>query len=290
MERWQGWGGPAHCRERVQDSVWISSASVQQGISHSGGLRAGSGNGTRSRYSLEEGGHCGGPSSWQRVRVPQPLRHRSEEGWRLASNSRYNTTELLSHETQVQDAYVSQIRSEDCFHISILPQHRKFLRFAFRGKAYQYWVLPFGLALSPCTFTNCVDAALAPLRFQGIRILNYIDDWLILAQSEQLAVWHWDAVLAHMKDLGLRLEPCTGLKYTFTFMHLADAFIQSDLQLHSGYSFSLVHVIPGNRTHNLLRCWLNALPLWNYQPEPDPSPCFFFFLLPKQLILYCFSN
>ncbi len=31
-------------------------------------------------------------------------------------------------------------------------------------------------------------------------------------------------------------------------LHLSDAFIQSDLQLHSGYTFSLVHVIPGNRT------------------------------------------
>ncbi len=28
-------------------------------------------------------------------------------------------------------------------------------------------------------------------------------------------------------------------------MHLADAFIQSDLQLHSGYTFWLVHVFPG---------------------------------------------
>ncbi len=44
-------------------------------------------------------------------------------------------------------------------------------------------------------------------------------------------------------------------------MHLADAFIQSNLQLHSGYTFSLVHVFPGNRTHNLLRNWRNALPL-----------------------------
>ncbi|KAI2647016.1 Transposon Ty3-G Gag-Pol polyprotein [Labeo rohita] len=54
---------------------------------------------------------------------------------------------------------VSQIRSEDWFvtidlkdayfHVSILPQHRKFLRFAFRGEAYRYRVLPFGLALSP---------------------------------------------------------------------------------------------------------------------------------------------
>ncbi len=44
---------------------------------------------------------------------------------------------------------------------------------------------------------------------------------------------------------------------TFTFMHLADAFIQSDLQEHSGYTcffFLSVCVFPGNWTHNLLRC------------------------------------
>jgi len=111
---------------------------------------------------------------------------------------------------------VSQIRSEDWFvtidlkdayfHISILPQHRKFLRFAFGGEAYQYRVLPFGLALSPRTFTKCMDAALVPLRLQGIRILNYIDDWVILAQSQQQAVRHRDVVLAHIKKLGLRLN------------------------------------------------------------------------------------
>ncbi|KAI2651994.1 Transposon Ty3-G Gag-Pol polyprotein [Labeo rohita] len=111
---------------------------------------------------------------------------------------------------------VSQIGSEDWFvtidlkdayfHVSILPHHRKFLRFAFRCEAYQYRFLPFGLALSPRTFTKCVDAALAPLRLQGIRILNYIDDWLILAQSEMEAVRHRDVVLAHMKALGLRLN------------------------------------------------------------------------------------
>ncbi len=30
--------------------------------------------------------------------------------------------------------------------------------------------------------------------------------------------------------------------FTFTFMHLADAFIQSDLQLHSGYTFFCQYV------------------------------------------------
>ncbi len=50
-----------------------------------------------------------------------------------------------------------------------------------------------------------MDAALAPLQLQGIRILNYIDDQMILAQSEQMAVQHRGVVLAHMKELGLRL-------------------------------------------------------------------------------------
>ncbi len=44
------------------------------------------------------------------------------------------------------------------------------------------------------------------------------------------------------------------LKYRNKILYLSDAFIQSDLQLHSGYTFSLVCVIPGNQTHNLLRC------------------------------------
>ncbi len=44
--------------------------------------------------------------------------------------------------------------------------------------------------------------ASAPLRLQGIRILNYIDDWLILAHSEQMAVRHRDVVLPQMKSWG----------------------------------------------------------------------------------------
>ncbi len=42
-------------------------------------------------------------------------------------------------------------------------------------------VLPFGLSLSPRVFTKVAEAALVPLREQGMRILNYLDDWLILA-------------------------------------------------------------------------------------------------------------
>ncbi len=56
---------------------------------------------------------------------------------------------------------LSQICPGDCFmsldlkdayiHIKVSPHHRRFLRFAFEGVAYQYKVLPFGMSLSPCT-------------------------------------------------------------------------------------------------------------------------------------------
>ncbi len=42
-----------------------------------------------------------------------------------------------------------------------------------------------------------------------------------------------------------------------TFMHLADAFIQSDLQCIQVIQFLAVHVFPGNRTHNL--CAANTM-------------------------------
>ncbi len=92
------------------------------------------------------------------------------------------------------------------FHVSILPRHRPFLRFAFEGQAYQYKVLPFGLSLSPRVFTKVVEAALVPLREQGVRILNYLDDWLILAQSCKQLSAHRDLVLKHLSLLGLQVN------------------------------------------------------------------------------------
>lgn len=44
-------------------------------------------------------------------------------------------------------------------------------------------VLPFMLSLSFHFFTKEAEGTLAPLREVGIHFLNYINNWLILAQS-----------------------------------------------------------------------------------------------------------
>ncbi len=95
---------------------------------------------------------------------------------------------------QPQDWFAAIDLKDAYFHVSILPRHRPFLRFAFKGQAWQYRVLPFGLSLSPCVFMKVVEGALTPLREVGIRILNYLDDWLVLAQSREQLCDHRDLV------------------------------------------------------------------------------------------------
>ncbi len=85
------------------------------------------------------------------------------------------------------------------------PLYRHFLRFAIEGVAYQYKVLPFGLSLAPRTFTRCMDAALSPLRQMEIHIL-YLDDWLILAQSQAVLTLHKTLLLSQLDCLGLRVN------------------------------------------------------------------------------------
>lgn len=52
-----------------------------------------------------------------------------------------------------------------------------------------------------------MDAALAPMGLQGVLVLNYINDWLILAQTRELAICHRDLVLNHLQSVELRLNP-----------------------------------------------------------------------------------
>ncbi len=83
---------------------------------------------------------------------------------------------------------------------------RSFRDTCVRRSAWQYGVLPFGLSLSPRVFTKVVEGALTPLQEVGVRILNYLDDWLILAQSREQLGDHRDLVLRHLSHLGLRVN------------------------------------------------------------------------------------
>ncbi len=57
---------------------------------------------------------------------------------------------------QPQDWFAAIDLKDAYFHVSILPRHRPFLRFAFEGRAWQYRVLPLrALPVSPCVHEGC---------------------------------------------------------------------------------------------------------------------------------------
>ncbi len=115
---------------------------------------------------------------------------------RLYTPIHSKTTALLHlMSLDLKDAY---------FHIQVAPHHRWFLRYAFEG-VHQYKVLLFGLSLAPRTFTRCMDVALSHMRQMRIRVLNYLDGWLILAQSQTVLTSHKTLLLSHLDCLGLRV-------------------------------------------------------------------------------------
>ena len=72
--------------------------------------------------------------------------------------------------------------SDAYFHIPIHPRSRKYLRFFLNSKAYQFTALPFGLATAPLEFTKVVKEVKLLAQTRGIRIHQYLDDWLLRAK------------------------------------------------------------------------------------------------------------
>ena len=100
------------------------------------------------------------------------------------------------------DWAVSLNLSDAFCHVPIHPCHRKFFRFCFQNKFYQFRAMPFGYNAAPRIFTKLTRPIALFCRQKGIRILFYLDDSLILAQSRDQSLAHRDNVLDLLASLG----------------------------------------------------------------------------------------
>ena len=70
------------------------------------------------------------------------------------------------------------------FQIPVHQSSRKLLRFLSEGTVYQFKALCFELSTVPHVFIKVFAAVSAWAHSHGIRLLRYLDDWLVLASSE----------------------------------------------------------------------------------------------------------
>ena len=97
----------------------------------------------------------------------------------------------------LQDAYLQ---------VPVHHDSRRFLRFVVDGKPFQFRVLCFGLTTTPQVFTRIMAPVSAILHRHGVRMLRYLDDWLILASSEIACLQSRDRLLAVCTELGIQVN------------------------------------------------------------------------------------
>ena len=92
------------------------------------------------------------------------------------------------------------------FHVPIGKRSRKFLRFGWRGRWYEFPVLPFGLSPAPLVFTRLTKPLKALLQQRGIRSIFYLDDVLIVAKSKQECEDFVQQTLTLLQEVGFLIN------------------------------------------------------------------------------------
>ena len=87
-------------------------------------------------------------------------------------------------------------------HIPIHPNSRKYLRFCYKSRVFLFTSLPFRLATAPQVFTMIVKEVKLMALSRGLRLHQYLDDWLIRSESQEEAQVNTQAVVELTQSLG----------------------------------------------------------------------------------------
>lgn len=101
-------------------------------------------------------------------------------------------------------------------HFRLAPRMRNYFLFRYRGRYYRCVALPFGWGRSPLWFTELLRPFVAHLRGAGLRVLAYLDDFLVIPSPAGTQATMVDCQRATrwmgnvMRSLGLTRHPRKG--------------------------------------------------------------------------------
>ena len=91
-------------------------------------------------------------------------------------------------------------------HVKLHKEDRKFVQYRYNGQLWQWRTLPFGHRDAPRFFQKLMVTAIANLRKQGLRLVVYLDDLLILGETEDNSAKWRDKTLNRLLRLGFTVN------------------------------------------------------------------------------------
>ena len=153
----------------------------------------------------------------------KPILHLSTLNTFLNTEScKMETPEIIRTSLQAGQ-WVTSIDFKDAYcHVPIHSQSRKYMCFHVQGRSYQFKVLPFGLSTAPMEFTVVAKEVKLIALQRGIRIHQYLDDWLVRAKSHHICLQHTHTLVAlsRARLAGEQREIRTGPKTGFQLRRL----------------------------------------------------------------------
>ena len=112
------------------------------------------------------------------------------------------TPETIRTSLQAGELVTSIDFKDVYFHIPIHSQSRKYMRFYLQGRSYQFKALPFGLSTAPMEFTVVAKEVKLMALQRGIRIHQYLDDWLVRVSIHDTCLHHTQTLITLGQELG----------------------------------------------------------------------------------------
>ena len=134
-------------------------------------------------------------------------------------NVRYEDLSMLPNVVRKNDCYASMDLKDGFHHIKIKNEFRKYFGFQWRNQFFVWNVLSFGCSISPYFFTKILRPVVQYLRDCGIRLILYVDDFLICSAKNTI-LSNIELVKDTLTDLGWtinidksQLSPVISIEY-----------------------------------------------------------------------------
>jgi len=106
-----------------------------------------------------------------------------------------------------KDFYMASIDLKDAYYsVPIAPKFRKYLRFTWHGKLFQFTCLPNGLSSAPRTFTKLMRPVYSTLRSMGLLSTFYLDDSLLVGSTRAECVDNVNKTIELVQSLGFSVN------------------------------------------------------------------------------------